>query len=417
MEHNTAADAGTRVLLVGWDAAEWGLVDSLMAAGRLPHLKALVDRGWRGRLYAPPPLLSPVLWTSLATGMPAHEHGVHGHAVPWRNGRGTSPADATVRTAAAMWDVLAGHGLASHVVGWPVSHPTEPTGDGGVMVSDRFVPPVAYALPHAPGDDADAVHPSELAVELLPLCRRAADVDAGDLREMIPEVDRVDRSTDRRPATCAGAIAEAESIAAIAEHLMRTRGGWRLTAVVFPGLERLARRFMEYHPPPRPGVPEADFALYAGVMSAAYVLHDALLGRLVAAAGKGTTVMLVSDHGFRHDETRPPGSPAAARPSQESMAATWHTPQAMAVIAAGDASGDRAAVTSIFDIAPTTLALLGVPPRAGGSTSPGPSRARLRARRDWRDPAERAADEAVRHLIELGYTDPPDPDSERAVER
>ena len=38
-----------KVLLVGWDAADWKMIDKLMAAGLMPAMKKVVDNGVRGR--------------------------------------------------------------------------------------------------------------------------------------------------------------------------------------------------------------------------------------------------------------------------------------------------------------------------------------------------------------------------------
>ena len=54
-----AADTGTRlarrVLLLGWDGADWDVIDPLVAAGRMPHLAKLISAGMRGAPAASPP--------------------------------------------------------------------------------------------------------------------------------------------------------------------------------------------------------------------------------------------------------------------------------------------------------------------------------------------------------------------------
>ena len=67
-----------KVLLVGWDAADWQVIDKLMANGLMPAFKSVVDRGVRGRLATLDPPLSPMLWTSMATGVRPYKHGISG---------------------------------------------------------------------------------------------------------------------------------------------------------------------------------------------------------------------------------------------------------------------------------------------------------------------------------------------------
>lgn len=352
----------TRVLLIGLDAADWGVIDPLLAQGRMPNLARLIERGMRAVLAAPPPLLSPMLWTSIATGRRPHRHGIHGHWQPWRNGRGVSAVAASTRDAPAVWDLLAGAQppMRSHVIGWPVSHPAEPT--GGVMVSDRFTLRFAYGLPMPDEAHRDAVQPPDAYDELTKLALGTRQVDPSLLRDMIPGVDQVDRALDNRPDTVAGVIAEAETICAVVEHVMSHDAPWVLAAVFLPGLERLARTFMEFHPPRRDGVDEHDFARYQHVIAKGYGYHDRLLGRLIDRVGEDATMLIVSDHGFRHDERRPSTSPAASRPSHEVMAATWHTPEGIVVFSGPGAEQSRLENASIFDVTPTLLALLGVAP-------------------------------------------------------
>ena len=77
-----------KVLLIGWDAADWKIINPLMNAGEMPNLQSLVDRGVIGNLATLQPILSPMLWTSIATGKRAHKHGIHGFSEPNEDGTG-----------------------------------------------------------------------------------------------------------------------------------------------------------------------------------------------------------------------------------------------------------------------------------------------------------------------------------------
>ena len=44
----------------------------------MPALEGIVNRGVMGDLSSLRPMLSPMLWTSIATGKRPHQHGVHG---------------------------------------------------------------------------------------------------------------------------------------------------------------------------------------------------------------------------------------------------------------------------------------------------------------------------------------------------
>lgn len=57
-----------RVLLVGWDGADWKLIDPLLERGQMPNLEKLINAGVMGNIASLIPMLSPILWTSIATG-------------------------------------------------------------------------------------------------------------------------------------------------------------------------------------------------------------------------------------------------------------------------------------------------------------------------------------------------------------
>ena len=67
-----------RLLLVGWDSADWKLLHPLMDSGATPAAAHLVNTGSSGNLTTLEPQLSPMLWTSIATGKMAYHHGVPG---------------------------------------------------------------------------------------------------------------------------------------------------------------------------------------------------------------------------------------------------------------------------------------------------------------------------------------------------
>lgn len=64
--------------------------------------------------------------------------------------------------------------------------------------------------------------------------------------------------------------------------------------------DALAHRFWQFHEPEAfSGVSTQDIERFGGVIEAAYVQADAVLGELVSAVEDSTTVVLLSDHGFQ----------------------------------------------------------------------------------------------------------------------
>ena len=88
---------------MGWDAADWKVIHPLMEAGKMPNVRRLVENGARGQMTTLQPPLSPMLWTSIATGKRPFKHGIHGFSEPAPDGRGVQPVTNLSRKSKALW--------------------------------------------------------------------------------------------------------------------------------------------------------------------------------------------------------------------------------------------------------------------------------------------------------------------------
>ena len=86
------ANSGKRkVLLVGWDAADWKVIHPLMDRGLMPFTKSMVENGVMANLATLNPVLSPMLWTSITTGKRPYKHGILGFTEPTPDGTSVQP--------------------------------------------------------------------------------------------------------------------------------------------------------------------------------------------------------------------------------------------------------------------------------------------------------------------------------------
>lgn len=60
--------AKQKVLHIGWDAADWRVINPLIDEGKMPNLEKFINEGVIGNIATLYPVLSPMLWTSIATG-------------------------------------------------------------------------------------------------------------------------------------------------------------------------------------------------------------------------------------------------------------------------------------------------------------------------------------------------------------
>ncbi len=346
-----------KVLLVGWESADWNLLLPMIDAGKLPNLARLVENGVVGKLVGHKPDGLAPGWTSMVTGRYACHHGIIADLEPLPNGAGTRPTTRLGRTAPALWDILQEVGKKSLVVGWPASHPAAPI--EGTMVSDWF-----SRYRHAGNGRwpliAGTLAPAGLAGDLAPLRIHPAELGPAELKSFVPDLEELDPA-DPFLRGLAIAVAQSTSIQAAACHLLVSRP-WDLAAVYFSGIGRIKQHFVNFHPPKLDFVSDAGFARYNKVLETGYVLHDMMLGVLVEQAGgwaeteNGLTVALVSERGFGSTDRRRPQDPNKpnARPMRYRVG----------ILAMGGPGIQRDSLAfgnSILDVAPTLLHQLGVP--------------------------------------------------------
>ena len=67
-----------RVLLIGWDPAGWKTSSPLIEQGHMPRGERAIGASAPGSVASPTLMLSPVLWTAIAAGRHAGQHGIRG---------------------------------------------------------------------------------------------------------------------------------------------------------------------------------------------------------------------------------------------------------------------------------------------------------------------------------------------------
>ena len=326
-----------RVAIIGVDGCDWEKLGPLVESGRLPNFRRIMDRGAYGPLMSEPPLVSPRIWTTIATGKTADKHGIRDFV----NEAGV-PVNATMRSAAPVWDIVSSFGLPVGVVGWYVTWPVEEV--NGFLLSDRL-----HSLLRGPVQMLQSLgrRPTNERLESF----GAFTFDAGYKR--YPKDDlrfQQNRIVDEplRWGYLRDAIYSRMSTA--------LTPGYRpaLSAVYLRGVDFVQHFFWKYaDPEPFGGVPEEDISAYGEVIDSYYVYTDRLIGRLLEALGDDVNVIVVSDHGFKARLDADPGRPQL----------TGTHDVAGVIIASGPAF--RAAGwtegATIFDITPTALAVMGLP--------------------------------------------------------
>jgi tetratricopeptide (TPR) repeat protein len=348
-----------RVLLIGWDAADWQLIDPLLRAGQMPALARFLAGGVRANLATLHPIISPILWNSIATGKLAEKHGILGFIEPDGKG-GVRPVASTSRRAKAVWNILSQHGLRSTILGWFASAPAERI--NGAIVTDRYRE-IVCDHPGAPLDDR-AIWPARLIQPLSELVLEADDITGETAAFFIPEIATVDPHVSPYPSALAKLVAECGTMHNAATYLLETEP-FDFMAVYYNTIDHFGHAFMEFHPPAMEHTTPEEARLYGGVMNAAYRYHDLMLGRLLALAGPDTTVLLISDHGFHSGPLRPRlfvDREHGRKTGAGLNPVAWHRPFGVfAAAGPGIKKGVEINGITLLDLCPTVLTLLGLP--------------------------------------------------------
>lgn len=250
------------VILVGIDGASWNAIELLWQQGDLPHFRALAEDGVTAQIR-PVAAASPVIWTSIATGVRPERHGITGFVVP--TATGDVPVSSEARRVPAIWNMMSTVQRRVAVLGWWASWPVEEI--NGVVVSDRATRAVERA-----------VWPAEFQATL---ARIAAEQSRQATASSHSSIARQDRVT-----------------AAVALELIPQ--AFDLLLVYFRNVDAESHPNWKYFQPQEFENVDPDRLVHLSErVPDAYRAVDRALGDLRAAAGPGTNIFVISDHGFR----------------------------------------------------------------------------------------------------------------------
>lgn len=364
----TKSAGNGRLVLVGIDGMLPEFVEAMMAAGELPTFREMAEQGYFGELESTKPTNSPVIWTSIATGVQRSDHGVmnflaqhpRGMSAPIRtfpshmglnttfllrkfygsNLIDTYPVPGSFRRSATIWEVASAYGLRCGVVNWWPSWPAREI--NGFVVSDVLNEHVSLLnREHGPDADQADAGPAEKhgfsAESRVTWPRELAD----EIRERV-ERERWESADDVHLMDISLELARRFDPELLMIYL---HGPDKPQHLYWDALEpQLYRR-----------VAAERIREFKDEIPNAYRTADRLVGELRAQLGPDTTLLVVSDHGASPvfsflsfwdykggHEHGPPGVLLAAGP--------------------GIAKVGGRLDCNVFDVAPTMLELLGIPP-------------------------------------------------------
>lgn len=278
-----------RLLIIGLDGATWKVMDPLLDQGRLPNTARLLKSGTRAVLRAFEPILSPVLWTSMATAKMPAKHGVTRYFHTANK----------VRTK-RLWDLLERPDRPIGLWSWPVTWPPRPV--NGFMIPSLFA-------------RADDTYPADL--RFIKELETGLDTGRGRQVQLMGKAMR----HGLRPATAARIAnyvinQKLGRYNAVDRHIQQRLLKLEIHLDLYTWLVQRYRPFFTsfylnqtdafghaywryYEPDLFPDVEAKDVDKYGHVVPMAYEKADRAVGRILRLTDEDTLVVVVSDHGFQ----------------------------------------------------------------------------------------------------------------------
>ncbi|MCH7784741.1 MAG: alkaline phosphatase family protein [Bacteroidetes bacterium] len=343
-----------KLLLIGWDAADWKIIGPLLAKGLMPSLKKMIDTGVYGNMSTMNPPYSPMLWSSVATGKTPDKHGVLGFIEVLPNKKGLRPVTTNSRKSRAIWNILHNQGFKSNIVGWWPSFPAEPI--NGVVVSDKFQR-VSADPTKSTGIVEGTIHPKHLINELKDLRMFPFEITKEHILPIIPKAAKINQEDKKSGLREFSKImSQNVSVHNASTYLLR-KSKWDFMAIYFDLIDHFCHSFMKYHPPKLSRISQDQFDIFKDAVVGAYRFQDMMLGRVLDLIDEDTTVIIMSDHGFESGNKRILKMPkVAAAPALDHR-------QFGIFVASGPniKKNEKIFGLSLIDIAPTVLHHFGLP--------------------------------------------------------
>lgn len=254
-----------KVIVLGLDGATFDVLLPRVERGEMPHLAALLESGVWGTLRSTTPPFSAQAWASMVTGQNQAKHGVVDFWVRTPDHSHRSFVTSQSIRSETLWHMAGRHGRKVGIVNVPVTYPPAPV--NGYLVSGLLTPPgrVDFAYPAALREEILAKVPGYVPDPFDPL--GASKRQILELETWMQKHEEICRYLlDRYPAGLHFSVVQA--------------------------LDHIQHLFWDEI------VREAGQGRFAPLVDRCYRMVDDIIGHRRGLVREGTTLFLVSDHGF-----------------------------------------------------------------------------------------------------------------------
>jgi predicted AlkP superfamily phosphohydrolase/phosphomutase len=264
----------SRVLLIGWDGADWRILDPMLEAGILPNLSSLLARGSRGVLRSTVPNHSWSAWPSFLTGLEPSNHGVYDIFERELGARKHLPVTYRSIKEKTILDDLDAAKTNTIMTNLPLTFP--PPRIEGKLVAGGVLPKWR-----------PFTHPESLGQELE---RAGAPFPINGMSWTTFRNRPIPFLEEARDLT------EARTKANL--HLLDSTD-WEFASLIYVATDRVQHCLAKYVSPDHPNFSALSREPLAEKIRNVYRLLDDGLGRILERARDDDLVLFISDHGFQ----------------------------------------------------------------------------------------------------------------------
>ncbi len=354
MEESGAGYKNPQILIYGLDGADWDIMLPMMLQGELPEMSDVMKSGTAANMESLRILISPRIWTTIATGKGPRFHNVMDWTVKGEDGE-MLPVNSEFRTTKALWNMFSDMNRSTGFIGWLATWPAEPV--KGFMVSSY--------LPRGLAPEVDvplkgrlevsvpkAAYPENLSVRLADYIVTPDDTASEIRRKALPP--EFEEKGEKYAAEAVGAIEKSlaidESFVNAAKYLY-SKYSPDLNAVYIASVDVASHRFYKFFIPDirKPAEPK-DVKIFGDVLPWVYRKSDYFLKQCRDVLDPDISVVL-SDHGFRPYRTK-----------EKPHISGWHRSRSV-LMAAGQGIMQRSTMVHAraLDFTPTLLYAAGLP--------------------------------------------------------
>ena len=267
------------LLVLGIDAADPDLIEQWAADGTLPHLGALIRRGFSGRTHSVDGFFIGATWPSFFTGVTPARHGIH-YMVQFEPGTGTlyRPAAADYVRRPPFWHALASAGRRVAVLDVPLSR-IDP-GIDALQIVEWGGHDAVFGFRACPPEAGREILKRFGSHPLGPTCD-ATGRQAGDYARFIDTL-----------------LAGVRTKAALTTHMLHA-SEWNFFMQVFTEAHCAGHQCWHLHDPTHPAHDPIVAAVTGDPLRRVYTAIDDAIGQVLASAGNAR-ILILAAHGMKH---------------------------------------------------------------------------------------------------------------------